>query len=434
MKLSIHLVFPLGLLLLVLVGASLFFGADTPLAVYLFSAILMFVGAVTVTLSPRSTVTPMMMGAAALLIVFLAVDIDTGAIIGGLPGYAGLAAAAAVFLIARTVSLKSDNVAPAWSWLTVAFLAIAGWAFFDFVINPDTIHGRPRPYHLGRLSAAFLSANTAATLFGTGMLVAMTGLLKAVQRTGTFHPIDLVEGLFRHGTLSLVSFLFCAVCLVLTASRAGIAFALTCLVILVIWQLAALRRSQARAAGEGAGGGLRWLIAGGAAFIVLAVIAVFAMSGDMAAERYGELGQDSNMRAVMFAAYWEASMAHPLLGTGFDSFSQVNARVMSADNAALLAGQGAAHNVVLQWLLQKGWLGALAMFGTVAIIYWKIWRGLALRRRHKLYLRGVLMIALFVSLHSMVDYAVEIPGFMWWFALVLGLGAGIAAGGQSESA
>jgi len=433
MKLSIHLIFPFGLMLLVLTGASLFFGADTPLAVYFFSGVLMFLGAGTVTLSPRSTVTPPMMIVAALLIGFLVLDIVTGTIIGGVPGYAGLAAAAAVFLTARTVALNSDNVAPAWSWLTLAFLLLAGWAFFDFVINPDTIHGRPRPYHLGRLSAAFLSANTAATLFGTGMLVAMTGLLKAVQRTGTFHPIDLVEGLFRHGTLSLVSFLFCAVCLVLTASRAGIAFALLCLVILVVWQLSSMRRSQARVAGE-AGGGLRWLIAGGAAFIVLAVVTVFAMSGDMAAERYGELGEDSNMRAVMFATYWNASMAHPLLGTGFDSFAQVNARVMSADNAALLAGQGAAHNVFLQWLLQKGWLGALAMFGTVAVIYWAIWRGLATRRRHKLYLRGVLMIALFVSLHSMVDYAVEIPGFMWWFAMILGFGAGIAAGSSSERA
>ncbi|GGD12972.1 O-antigen ligase family protein [Aquisalinus flavus] len=432
MKLSTHLVFPFGLTLIVLAGASLFFGADTPLAVYLFSAVLMFTGAATVALSPRSTVTPPMMVAVALVIGFLALDISTGAIIGGLPGYAGLAAAGAIFLTARTVALTSDNVAPAWAWLTLAFLLLAGWAFFDFIINPDTIHGRPRPYHLGRLSAAFLSANTAATLFGTGVLVAMTGLLKAVERTGTFHPIDLVEGLFRHGTLSLVSFLFCAVCLVLTASRAGIAFALVCLVILVVWQMAALRRSRSRTTEEG--GGLRWLIAGGAAFIGLAAITVFAMSGDMAAERYADLGQDSNMRAVMFATYWEASMAHPLLGTGFDSFAAVNARVMSADNAALLAGQGAAHNVFLQWLLQKGWLGALAMVGTVAAIYWKIWRGLASRRRHKLYLRGVLVIALFVSLHSMVDYAVEIPGFMWWFALVLGLGAGIAAGGSGESA
>lgn len=433
MKLSIHLFFPFGLMLLVLVAASLFFGADTPLAIYLFSAALMFIGAATVALSPRSTVTPPMMIAAGFLIGFLVLDILTGTIIGGLPGYAGLAAAAAIFITARTVALTSDNVAPAWAWLTLAFLLLAGWAFFDFIINPDTIHGRPRPYHLGRLSAAFLSANTAATLFGTGMLVAMTGLLKAVQRTGTFHPIDLVEGLFRHGTFSLVSFLFCAVCLVLTASRAGIAFALVCLVILVFWQIAALRRSQARSPGA-AGGGLPWLIAGGAAFISLAAITVFAMSGDMAAERYAELGQDSNMRAVMFTTYWQASMAHPLLGTGFDSFAEVNARVMSADNAALLAGQGAAHNVFLQWLLQKGWLGTLAMFGTVAVIYWKIWRGLALRRRHTLYLRGVLMIALFVSLHSMVDYAVEIPGFMWWFALLLGLGAGIAAGGSRERA
>lgn len=108
----------------------------------------------------------------------------------------------------------------------------------------------------------------------------------------------------------------------------------------------------------------------------------------------------------------------------------MNALVADASNARLIMGQGSAHNVVLQWALQGGTLGlvfiALVSAGWTRIIF----AGLSRRSSQTSFLRAVLIAGAFVTAHGMVDYALEIPGFLWTFAWVAGLGAGVASGGK----
>ena len=144
--------------------------------------------------------------------------------------------------------------------------------------------------------------------------------------------------------------------------------------------------------------------------------------------RTSGLAEDANSRAVMYQAYAGSLQQSPLIGHGLGSFAEVNHRLMTADNANVLASQGAAHNIELQWLMQAGIFGTAAMFGVMAVIFGAIWQGLSTRRRLRGNLRAIICVSLFIILHGQVDFAIEIPGLMWWWALLLGLGAGIADG------
>ena len=423
MKSLLSLILPYGVLLAILALASLMFGADTPMISYLFSALLLLVAGAGLLTSRLQAVPPGALAALALLTAWLVFDMMTGRFERGSVDYAVLYAALGVFTIGFAAGRKNSRIKPFWQGILAIFLMIALWAFTDFIINPETIHGQARPYHQDRLSAAFLSANTAATFFGIALLVSLASLLRAISRTGTLHIIPLMEGLFRHALLPLMTFLFSAVCLVLTASRAGLAFAVIALVVLVVWEVLSNRRSVAT---DMAG----WGRTAGLGVLALAVAGIFfwVMSGDVAGARYAELEDGADMRKVMFAAYWEAAQAKPLTGYGFNTFSLINRQAMTAENAHILASQGAAHNAGLQWLIQAGWLGLLLMWGVLIYLLGGIWRGLARRKRYRIYLRAVLVVSLFVSLHSMVDYGIEIPGLMWWWALLLGFASGIATG------
>lgn len=231
----------------------------------------------------------------------------------------------------------------------------------------------------------------------------------------------LLEGLYRHAALSMATLIVCLLCLFLTASRAGLAFCALVLMVYLIWELVVARRAaQAR-------------LVGPALVAVSALVAVFGLffvlSGDMAEARYAQIDGDAGTRALMFRTYLGAMEGHWLTGHGFGSFQTVNNAVMTADNAAVFQELGAVHNVVIQWLLQVGLAGTLAMIGVMGAVGVALWRGLGRAIPGRTRLRAVIAVAAFVGLHSMVDYAVEIPGFMWLFAFILGIGLGLAGTG-----
>ena len=109
-------------------------------------------------------------------------------------------------------------------------------AFLDFVIDPSTQWGQPRPFHAGRLSAPFLSANTAATFYGAILIFAGARLLEAMRRDV---PASSNSDRFGERARSLLVpvsvLLVCGTDLFLSASRAGISLAMTGLLALLVW-------------------------------------------------------------------------------------------------------------------------------------------------------------------------------------------------------
>lgn len=419
----VSLIFPAALCLLVLAGAALFFGADIPPTRLLFSAAITALAGLAMLLRPSHMPRQGLWAAGLLLSVFAGLTLYNGQMDTAGPYLAALIAGGGVWFIARNAAATGQAGPLLWRVTLGAGTLIAVWAFFDFMLAPGSIWGVERPYGHSRLSAAFLSANTAATFMG---LVTLMGLAECLQQIRRLQ--GGWQGLQRQApavSLAVISTVFAASCLVLTASRGGIAFTAVAGLALIAWQIYAVTRE-----GESRRRSLGLALSGGSLFVVLAGL-IWTVSGELAATRFERFAEDP-ARELIFEAYWNAIPLAPLFGHGLGSFPFTNDLIATSRNAATLSSQGAAHNVYLEWLMQAGWAGSIAMWMVVAAMLVAVWKGLKRRRRDRVYLRATLCISLLVLLHGITDYALEVPGAMWWWAWILGLGAGIAAAGRSR--
>lgn len=415
-RLLLPLAFPAGVCLLAISAAAMFFGADIPASKAYFASVIVFIAGLGV-MTARSQI-PLRTAWAGFfcLAALTALTAMRGQLDTATPELAALGAAGALWLVARHGAKLERGGVMLWRASLLAGVLIALWAFVNYTLSPETLWGTEKPYHRDRVTGGFLSANTAATFFGLVSLMGLAELLIQLKRAFSRHALGL--------SLSLVATLLPATCLVLTASRAGIAFTGFAALMLTVWQIFAITRGDSASRRS-----LGLAAAGGGAFIVLAGL-VWTVSGELAASRFDRV-LDDTARQTLFEAYWQGVALAPVLGHGLGSFVFTNEMIATSRNADILQAQGAAHNVYLQWLLQAGWLGALAMWSVIAAMLYGVFQGLKRRRSEREYLRAVLAISVLVLLHGLTDYALEVPGFMWWWAWILGLGAGIAAGGRA---
>ena len=415
--------------LAVIALAALTLGADQPMAALMFSTLLCALAALALAL-PGARVSALgalwLLGGAALYVIGLV----KGWASTGAAEYASLMAGAGVFMVARQAALKADRA----EWLITLILSMGillGFVgFVDFFLDPTTLFGLERAYHLDRLSAPFLSANTAATFYGLIGLLALASLLRALKRGGR------VDARIQRLSLPATALLVCASCLFLSGSRAGISLFMLSALLLVAWDRGATWRARLdqpeSPAHSRAGQGLWRTLAGPGALLILGLV-VYGVSGGLYADRLAQggilVGDDA--RGTMFTRYLQGIWLYPGLGSGLGSFAYINDFLAQADDAHLITSQNAAHNIAFQWLFQTGFIGALGALALMTALLLDIRKGLARRRSQTLILRAVLVVAAFVLAHGMVDYALEIPAVFWLFALVLGLGVGVAAGGTS---
>jgi O-antigen ligase len=90
------------------------------------------------------------------------------------------------------------------------------------------------------------------------------------------------------------------------------------------------------------------------------------------------------------------------------------------------SARSTAHNVYIQWLLQQGAPGALAMVGCVAVILARMIRGVVRRPSQQSLVLSCLGVAAVFAVHGLVDFALETPSMAAFFSAVLGLGYGLA--------
>lgn len=404
--------------------ALMLFGADTPAAALMLAAALC-IAALVSSLDRSTGATPGGVLLLALIGAWLVFGLfQPGWISSGAHEYAALAGAVAVWMTARAAS-QSTRVAQ-WLWRATLGLGLvfASVAFISFLTDPSLLLWSEHPYGASnRLSAPFLSANTAATFYGLIAVMATAEILHALRSARPDASlIKQLETRIQASAFGLITALVSLTCVFLTASRAGATVCALAIAGLIIWHgLSRWRSGQART------------LAGWIAPIVLVSIlaAAFMLSGALYSDRLAATVFDENTdRAILLAAYWQALEMAPLFGNGPGGFEYINALIADARNASMIMNQGAAHNIVQQWLLQAGLVGTIIAAGVIAALLRLVVVGLWRRQQQTLHLKAVIMIGILVFAHGMVDYALEIPAFMWMFAWVLGLGAGIASGGS----
>lgn len=314
-----------------------------------------------------------------------------------------------LFVAARIVG--GSEARGAW-FLNAAVAALGAYAVLAFV---DHVGIRRND----RLTATLLSPNTAATVFGAGMMLAVAAAMNRFRR----HPglSVLKRGDPRTmAWLSVVALL--ATVLLMTASRGGVVASLIGLGAVLAWNAFAQRHSWRGAVG---------LIA---AASILLVVAIALPSVDQLTDRFSLTSRDLAVRSIIFAPHWEAFRSAPWSGFGLGAFPTVNQLIVTGPSLSILYDVRAAHNLYLQWLEEGGMLGALAMLAVFASLIWPILRGGLADSSTGVWARATVCAALVFLAHGMTDFALQAPAVQALCAMVLGVVGGMTLGGRAKRA
>jgi O-antigen ligase len=329
-----------------------------------------------------------------------ALTVDRSALLLNILQLIGLAC---LFVSARVIG--ASEARGRW-FLRIAVLAIGVYATSALL---DHIGVR----RTERLTATLLSPNSAATVFGGGVLLAIAATANRLRRQ---------QGLamLKRGDPEAVAALGVAavlvVTLLLTASRAGLAATLV-----GPGPVPGLGSDRSATTPAGRRGPRRpgcCLAVGGSG-------PAQRKSRDRAA-RSGRAGRFR--REAIFAPHWEAFQSSPWFGFGLGSFPTVNQLVATQENLRMLFDVRAVHNLYLQWLEEGGVAGALAMTALFIVLIWPILRGGLKEGAVGTWARATACAALVFLLHGVTDFALQVPAIQALAALLLGVVGSMTAG------
>lgn len=322
-----------------------------------------------------------------------ALTVDRSATVGEITKLLGLASAFALGALQGVRRDRAQATAELIVWIGAAFALVA---LLSFVSGLQVAQG-------GRLTGGFLSANSGATVFGVLTILGLALFLRSWRRTDG-------QGLSSRLTQTAVPITCIAlslVCLILTASRMGMAATFCAAGVLLVWTQA--RQSNGRGA----------ILASSGLLIAVALLLLLG-GNDLLWSRMGQTGPGLNDRSALFSTHWDAFIASPLFGWGLGSFDTVNLHLMVAETAPHVWTIRAAHNVYLQWLEEAGVLGATPMFLLIGWIIVRSMRRVGSGSSHGL-LMGLVCANLVILLHGLTDFALQVPSIAAFWSFLLGL-------------
>ncbi len=333
-----------------------------------------------------------------------------------------LAAAGAIVGLGYFIGSEKKLLSFAWMALNWSLLAFCLIAVYTFSSGSGAAPTSETINFDGRLSALFGSPNTAATLFGLALVLA-TGRLLLRLNNSRLSRLSRPDQIYYFAQAEYPNFallIIAAVCLLLTVSRAGIFIGMASVIGLVIVEFIRLSRSNMFRFVRRK----RYMIPLG---LVFGTVLALALTGEINPYDSEALLQNSSSRLVLYDAYVSIWLERPFFGHGLGSFNMLNDSHTTLNNAAHLVTIGAAHNFMLQWLVQQGLVGLLAMAAVLGLILNTIIRPFGKTvSTPRIFLRVALAASLLIFTHGLVDYALEIPSVMWTYSYILGLAAGFA--------
>ena len=299
------------------------------------------------------------------------------------------------------------------AWLWVALLQ-AAWGLLQVAglegLRFDAASGEPA-------IGSYASKNTYSNLLVMALPLAAWRLAKA-RSQGRRQHAERTAGWHTWGWV--LALLLMLSVLLLGTSRTGIATGVLVLLLalpLLLGQRSG-RHDTARPLGR------RWLLAGLAALLGLALLA----AGWEWAARFeaGRLLADDATRALMRQTTWQAALAHWPWGSGLGSYASVYPAWQPAQFGRHLIDL--AHNDYLQLFMELG-LAFVPLAGAVLWLLghqlWQMWRQpappghTARNRRHLRVAAGLGLLA--TALHAWVDYPFHIPANAMMACFLLGV-------------
>ena len=299
-------------------------------------------------------------------------------------------------------------------WMILLGLFYVLLAFALRQADPDQIWGFGKGLHAFRFTGTLRNANAAGCVFGVIGLLAL-GRMQTAMRNGFARGWDSRQAIIC-GAAALVA-LLAVTATALTGSRTSL--------VLTSIAFATLILAEAVRVGRIGGPQTRWimLVLGGMLSLGAAALVRFGMP---AMERFARLGRDQQLREEGWRLYAGIAGDSPWFGHGLGSFTELNMAALRPDNVEALWNFRAAHNALLQMLIEGGLVFTLALVAAVALMASASIRTFRRRAVDPVVLASIAGMGLIFGC-AMVDIALNVPaiaalasslgGLIWGYSL-----------------
>ncbi len=300
------------------------------------------------------------------------------------------------------------------------------YGILAFLQDPTMVLSRSKRHHAGNLTATFMNRNTAAAFFGAHALIWFLVLLDRIDRrlpsfVGTWR--DRIALIMHRPPpeflLPSVVFMVLLAVVFMTGSRAGVALTLAALGI-AFWLR--FRHLLHRSLGT---------------LVVLGILAciallLFQLWGESLALRFDRSGLRDPARWHAYMSALAAVADRPWLGTGLGSFADVFPAYRSPD-AQIRGIFDRAHNTPLEIAVEMGIPFAMVVVGGWGLLALVVLRAALTSPSRSLVTVAGAAILFFATVHSLIDYPLQIPGYALFFYLLVGISCGTALTLRRES-
>jgi len=300
-----------------------------------------------------------------------------------------------------------------------AILVYAVYGLMALALTPNMLLWSPKAAYVGSLTASFVNHNTAATFVGAGMILWFCSVWLSLQSLH-FSSIRLLlltpsnEHAVFEVILRSAAGLACFFALLMTGSRGGLICSCVGLLAAIVLMIAGRLK-------------LGFWYALGSAIAALAVMAAW-LSG---VGRIGSQGLFDDARWAVYGLCLDAIRQRPLLGAGAGTFADLFPSLRADD----LSGWGVwdfAHSTILEIAVEMGApIAALVVVAAIASVIILAKAALRSKDANRGLLSALTGIAVLTYLHSVIDFSLQIPGYLIVFGILLGCGLARATADKS---
>lgn len=316
---------------------------------------------------------------------------------------------AGIFWLALQFGRSSERARQVFYAVALAGLVYAAYGLIVDLTGSQTILWYEKEAYKDNLTATFRYKNAYASYAGMGLICTTALIVRALGREdfSRMGPRERLRSvlllIFERSTYLLLAFILITSALLLSDSRGGFLAAILAMIVFAaaIWRGKNIKLPYARSS-------VAVMIAAGVLFV--------AISGGTVMDRLGASVGD-NIRERIYGETIDAIAVHPLKGWGLGSFQSVFAKHQDArfDKHVVRA-----HNEYLDNALGLGIPAAAALVLAIALLALRCFRGSLTRQRDSYYPAAGFAIAVFMGVHSLVDFTMQVPAVAATFALLLG--------------
>lgn len=313
------------------------------------------------------------------------------------------------FINGFLVGTSKHSTAKLIQFAQYSILLYAIYGLAALIFTPNMVLWVPKVAYHGSLTATFINHNTAATFVGTGAILWFCYAFSSLQsfRFSSIRSLLLTQS-NEHRAFKIITrssgALVCFFALLLTGSRGGLICSCLGLLVAVILMISNKQKQRF------------WYVVASGGVALAVVVAWLGRIG-----RIGSQGLLDDARWSVYGFCVDAIRRRPLLGSGVGTFADLFPSLRT-DNFPSWGVWDYAHSTVLEVAVEMG-IPVAAMIVIAGLLsLFILGRAAVKTKENRRLLAATTGIAVLGYLHSMIDFSLQIPGYLIVFAILLGCG------------